>query len=221
MTDPLVAPLDELHQPPAEVLSERRQRRRDELVESIATLIRTDGPDVSMDQIAAACGVTKPIIYRHFGDRDGIVRALTARYVGAMGELATNARVDPEPISAISVLRRQIDTYLHLIEQDTELFQFLVANQPAGPDRHHLLAAVTERVTVLVRGYLEGAGRSTVAAPTMAHALVGMVHHVGLWWLTDRTVPRDRLVDQLVTIAWNGLGSEDLSEPTPSPVTDP
>ena len=191
----------------------RRQQRRDELVEAIVELIRVEGPDVSMDQIAAACGVTKPIIYRHFGDRDGMVCALAASYAGVLESLAAEARVEPEPTTAVDVLRRQIDTYLRLIEQDTNLFRFLSANKPTGPNRHHLLHAVADRVRVLVAGYLESAGRPTAPAATIAHALTGMVHHVGQWWLTDRSVPREDLVDQLVTIAWGGLGSVELGEP--------
>lgn len=205
---------------PTEILSDRRQRRQDELVETIAGLIRAEGPGVSMDQIAAACGVTKPIIYRHFGDRDGMVRALSARYAGTLVRLATDAEVELEPASAMVVLRSQIDIYLRLIEQDTNLYRFLSENKACDPERQHLVADVAERVAKLVAGYLEGLGRSSAPARTIAYALTGMVHNVGQWWLTDRTLPRDELVDQLVTIAWSGLGSGYDTDATDDLISD-
>jgi AcrR family transcriptional regulator len=213
MSDAVVASAEALEDPSADRLRERRQRRRDELIGSIAAFIRVEGPDVSMDQIAAACGVTKPIIYRHFGDRDGMVRALSARYAGVMASLAAEAEVEPEPASANEVLRRQVDNYLGLIEQDTNLYRFLSANKPAGPEGEHLLDAVAEQVRRIVAGFLEADGRSTAPAATIAYALTGMVHQVGQWWLVDRTATREQLVDQLVTIAWSGLGSDDIAEP--------
>jgi AcrR family transcriptional regulator len=206
MSEALASAVELNDEAPAETLSERRLRRREQLVEAIAALIRAQGPGVSMDQVAAACGVTKPIIYRHFGDRDGMVRAVSAHYAGTMAKLATEVEVEPEPSSAMTVMRRQIDTYLRLIEQDTNLYRFLSDNKPNDPERQHLLTAVADRVAVLVADYLEGVGRSTTPARTIAYALTGMVHNVGQWWLTDRTLSRDELVDQLVTIAWSGLG---------------
>ena len=54
-----------------------------------------------MDQIAAGCGVTKPIIYRHFGDRDGLVMAMAVRFVAALvGALTPNSRNRTRPATS-------------------------------------------------------------------------------------------------------------------------
>src|SRR5437763_1568648 len=58
----------------------RRAERRTELLEAAVRAIRRVGPTVSMDAIAAEAGVTKPIIYRHFGDRVGLASALAEQF---------------------------------------------------------------------------------------------------------------------------------------------
>ena len=54
----------------------RVEARRAELLEGAIGVIRARGAAASMEEIAAGCGVTKPILYRHFGDRDGLVQAI-------------------------------------------------------------------------------------------------------------------------------------------------
>lgn len=47
------------------------ERRRRELLEAAERIVLRDGPDASMNAIAAEAGITKPILYRHFGDKGG------------------------------------------------------------------------------------------------------------------------------------------------------
>ena len=53
-----------------------RVTRRRELVEHALRAIRQFGPGVGMDEIAAQAGTSKTVIYRHFGDRAGLYRAV-------------------------------------------------------------------------------------------------------------------------------------------------
>ena len=47
----------------------RRRERRTQLLAAAVDAIRTIGSGATMEQLAKAGGVTKPILYRHFGDR--------------------------------------------------------------------------------------------------------------------------------------------------------
>jgi AcrR family transcriptional regulator len=67
--------------------TERRsaaEDRRKELLEAADRVVLRDGPGASMNAIAAEAGITKPILYRHFGDKDGLYRALAARHTDAL-----------------------------------------------------------------------------------------------------------------------------------------
>ena len=59
------------------------QRRR-ELLEAADRVVLRDGPQASMNAIAAEAGITKPILYRHFGDKSGLYRALAKRHTDAL-----------------------------------------------------------------------------------------------------------------------------------------
>src|SRR5690348_8052225 len=62
----------------------RRAARREELLAGAIKVIRRDGPLASMDAIAAEAGVTKPIVYRHFGDRDGLTQAVATQFAAEL-----------------------------------------------------------------------------------------------------------------------------------------
>src|SRR2546423_9774671 len=96
-------------------LSQRRQARRDELVDAALRSIRELGPDVSMEQIAAEAGVTKPILYRHFGDKDGLCEAVAQNVLGEMmAEMArTLTLTDP---AGPHVIARTLDLYFKLAQ---------------------------------------------------------------------------------------------------------
>ena len=63
---------------------EAAERRRRELLEAANRVVLRDGPEASMNAIAAEAGITKPILYRHFGDKNGLYRALAQRHTDAL-----------------------------------------------------------------------------------------------------------------------------------------
>jgi hypothetical protein len=79
---------------------------------------------------------------------------------------------------------------------------------------------VAAEIVEALRVRLEAAALDTSVAEPWGHALVGMVQAAASWWAEHRGVPRTRLVEQLVTLLWVGLGSAtdaiDLVE-TPAP----
>lgn len=209
---------------PAATLTDRRDRearakaaRREQLLDSAIGAVRTGGPNVSMDQIAAACGVTKPVVYRHFGDRDGLVMAMAVRFVDALVDALTPQlarRDDPR-----GLLASTIDAYLRLIERDTDLYRFVSANEP---DKRDLVASlVAEQVAVVLERELDDAGLDTSASEAWAYGLVGMVHFTGDWWSRTTTPRRAVLVDQLTTLLWSGFAGIGLGDPTAPPERPP
>ena len=75
---------DHLHRQRGRTRIDARRRRREELLDAADRVISRLGPQASMDEIASEAGITKPILYRHFGDKDGLHQALAARYVDAL-----------------------------------------------------------------------------------------------------------------------------------------
>ena len=65
---------------PREDRHHQREAKRARLLEAAITVVRREGPGVSMDEIAREAGVTKPIVYRTFGDREGLTQAVADRF---------------------------------------------------------------------------------------------------------------------------------------------
>lgn len=184
--------------------------RREEFLDAAVVAIRRDGPNVSMEALAGEAGVTKPILYRVFGARDGLLLALGERFAA---ELAETLR---EPLSgggvdrdARDVLRSTIDAYVALIDRDPELYRFLTERLASAPDRPitGLIDEVARNVAVVMGERLRAVGADSGAAEPWAYGIVGMVHMAGDWWVNRRTMSREHLVGYLVALLWDGLAS--------------
>lgn len=163
-----------------------------------------------MERVAAAAGVTKPILYRHFGDRDGLVAALGIRVAEELtAEITDSLAAGGDPLT---VLRRTVDAYLGFVERDPAVYRFVVdrvvVEQPgAAAVAGTFMARITDRVADAIRGQAESLDVPGIGlrADAIAHGLVGMVHGVGLWWAAHPDLPRHAVVDDLVETAWHGL----------------
>ncbi|MBV8960871.1 MAG: TetR/AcrR family transcriptional regulator [Actinobacteria bacterium] len=191
----------------------RRAARKEELLAGAITVIRRDGPLASMDAIAAEAGVTKPILYRHFGDRDGLTQAIAAQFAGELFDELRGALAGSDQPE--HVLRATIDAYLGFIERDPQIYRFVVQSPPTASPEGLTLAGfvrqVGQEVSVVLGERMRDVGADSGAAEPWAFGLVGMVHLAGDWWLERRSMPRARLVDYLTALVWNGMGAADAA----------
>ena len=196
-----------------------RQARRRELVEATVAAVRTHGAGAGMDEIAAAAGTSKTVVYRHFGDRAGLYRGVAERVDATIIRRMTRAAQD-QPTDAEAdprrVVRAVIGAYLHLVENDPEVYRFIVNAPiiPAGerPDGD-VTAGMTTRIAERVAGIVApGLGLDVPDATTRLWgvALVGMVRAAADAWLAEGAAAggrsADALADDLAGLAWSGLG---------------
>lgn len=184
-----------------------RDRRRAELLDAADRAIRREGPDVSMEALAAEAGITKPVLYRHFGDRDGLLDALATRHAARLtAELAEALATERHPRHRI---RTTIATYLGFLERDPQVHRFVTrTTRPSRSGQGALadaLSVVREAVVGNVTRELDGAGLDPAPAATWGTGIVGMVQLVGERWLDERDVERDELVQRLTDLVWHGF----------------
>src|SRR4051812_45752998 len=110
-------------------------RRRRELLEAADRVVLRDGPKASMNAIAAEAGITKPILYRHFGDKAGLYQALAVRHTDALLD-SLRAALDA-PAERRRRVEATLDTYLAAIEARPQVYRFLMhpAEDPQSPER--------------------------------------------------------------------------------------
>ncbi len=173
-----------------------------------------------MEAMAVEAGVTKPILYRHFGDRDGLVDALGERFFGALNDRLGGALgVDRDPRT---LLHDGIDAYVSFIEADPALYRFLMqqGGHRSGETITSFAHQIGRRIAALLGDQLLALGLDTGAAEPWAYGIVGMVHLTGDWWVDRQTMSRERLVGYLTGLLWAGLmggaplaGGSDAGEP--------
>jgi AcrR family transcriptional regulator len=184
----------------------RDPRRRRALLDAADRIILREGPDVSMASIAAEAGISKPILYRHFGDKSGLYQALAERHVRVLIDGVRTAFRGPGALRDRA--RAAIDTYLATIAANRHLYGFLVHRAGAEDTATHSV------MNTLIRGLggelaetllAEGRLRDPVRGHIWGHAVVGMVQAAGEWWLEHATVPRAAVVDGIVDLLLDGL----------------
>lgn len=183
-------------------------RRRAELVDAAVAAIRDEGPHLSMEAMAARAGITKPILYRHFGDRAGLCAAIVERFAGEIERDLVAAFESTD--SDEERLRLGVDAYLRFIERDPQVYRFLT--QRAGPEVaaaqraiDDFVRRVGDLVAHVIRARLEELGARTEVVEPSAHGLVGTVYAVGNWWIDHPERTRADVRESVVTLLWRGL----------------
>jgi AcrR family transcriptional regulator len=184
--------------------------RREQLLNAADRVIQREGPGASMNTIAAEAGITKPILYRHFGDRNGLIGALTERHTaGLLG--AVRAALS-EPLERRDQVEHVIDTYLAAIESRPQVYRLLTHPEPgdptgAGNALAPALKQIAEEITRAVQLQVDLGADTPLLSETWGRAITGMVLAAGDWWLEQRPCPRARMVQALADLLWGRLAA--------------
>jgi AcrR family transcriptional regulator len=185
-------------------LAAKRTARRDLLVRAATDAIRRLGPEASMDAMAAEAGITKPILYRYFGDREGLIAAVADCFAGELVTRLEKVLLTDEPPGVRT--QQAIDSYVAFIEEDPALYGFF-ANHAAvgGPTVRSVVDRVAAALARPIGEVMREAGVDSAPAETWAYGIVGMVHMAGANWAAHPTIPRHRLIEYLTELTRFGL----------------
>ncbi|MBK1788944.1 TetR/AcrR family transcriptional regulator [Prauserella cavernicola] len=185
-----------------------RIARRAEFVEAALRALDEHGPELGMEDVAAAAGVTKPVLYRHFEDKADLYVALGQRGTELLFERllpAINAELAPVPR-----IRMALDAFFTVIEEHPNLYRLLARNSFADkPVDADVVAedkeVIATALTALLGDYMRMFNMDSGAAEPWAYGIVGMVQNTGEWWLDKRTMSRDSVVEYLTKIIWAAI----------------
>lgn len=191
------------------------ERRRQELLEAADRVVLRDGPKASMNAIAAEAGITKPILYRHFGDKAGLYQALAVRHTDALLD-SLRAALDA-PAERRRRVEATLETYLAAIEARPQVYRFLMhpAEDPQSPERGFdvglhsapLLRRLGEELAKVIGERVDLGPGGERLARIWGHGIVGMMHAAGDWWLGERPCGRADLVAGLTDLLWGRLAT--------------
>lgn len=187
--------------------------RREQLISVGRKVFADKGFEATtVEEIASRAKVSKPVVYEHFGGKEGLYAVIVDREIqDLLGGIT--AALDGGG-GARSLLERATFALLDYIEGDTDGFRILVRDSPPGQSTGSfasVLGLVATRVEGLLAAEFKQRGMDTKSAPIHAQMLVGMVALTGQWWLDRRKFKKDQVAAHLVNLAWNGLAGLDAT----------
>ncbi len=180
--------------------------RREQLIEIARAVFAERGFDgASVEEIAARAEVSKPVVYEHFGGKEGMYAVVVDREVRQLLGMMRDALSAGTPRV---LLEQAAFALLDYIEQSSEGFRILVRDTPLGSASGSyvsILSDIGTRVEGILVDEFKKRGFDVKAAPMYAQMLVGMVGTTGQWWLDARKPAKEVVAANLVNLAWNGL----------------
>ena len=157
---------------------------------------------VSMDEIAAASGISKPMLYEYFGSKEGLLLACVERARGRLfEEIAAAVRQADEPERA---LRAGVEAFLSFADQQRATWVVLFGEggrfgETAGAIRAEQSGLIAQLLRELPGWTAEPDAEQLDA---IAHVFVGAAEAVAFWAVDHPEVPLERVADHLMAVLW-------------------
>jgi len=186
------------------------KERREQLLDVGRHLFAERGFEgTSIEEIAARADVSKPVVYEHFGGKEGLYAVVVDREVSRLLAMATQILAGEHTRekfegAAIALLR--------YIEDNADGFRILVRDSSQGANSGTygtLLADIAGQVDNIMADFLKSRGRDPKLAPMYSQMMVGMVAFTAQWWLDARKPKLEQVAANLIDLAWNGLAQLD------------
>ncbi|MEV0918017.1 TetR/AcrR family transcriptional regulator [Streptomyces sp. NPDC049967] len=182
------------------------KERREQLLDIGRTLFADKGFEgTSVEEIAARAGVSKPVVYEHFGGKEGLYAVVVDREMRQLLEMVNTALTAGHPRE---LLEQAAFALLDYIETYTDGFRILVRDSPVAQSTGtfaSLISDIATQVEDILGLEFKARGFDPKLAPLYAQALVGMVALTGQWWVNARKPKKAEVAAHLVNLAWHGL----------------
>ncbi len=160
----------------------------------------------SVEEIATRAKVSKPILYDHFGGKEGLYAVVVDRELEHIVNRISKAVASGSPRAR---LEQATLTYLTYVQERPLGFAVLLRDAPQqqrSGEMPALMYDLADRVGDVFTEQFREAGYDPKSAPVYAHALVGMVAFVGQWWTESNKPPSvESVASHIAALAWKGL----------------
>lgn len=187
------------------------EERRARILDAAVEVFAERGYEAKMADIAAQAGVVPSVLYDHFSSKRELHIALLELHAAQLRDRSLRRL---EGASAEELVRASVANYFAFVEDDPFLWRFLHRDPPVDPE----IAAVCQEIAdVSTAGIADlirfGAGEGKPvkgitlddAAWILARATQSACHGVATWWYENRDVPRERVVELVFMLLWQGF----------------
>jgi AcrR family transcriptional regulator len=188
-----------------------RAEREQQMLDAAHALFAERGyAAVAMDDVAAAVGVTKPLLYNYWGNKERLFLACMERSADALFDAVLAAvRGEADPAAAA---RAGMRAFFGFVEADRGAWRIVF--DETLPGQGAIAARVAEqrgRITGLVADAFVAqvpAGRRArvrTEVEALSHAILGAAEALARWWLRAEAMPAQRTADLLIETLAPGL----------------
>lgn len=194
-------------------MSPQRQRmtaaeRREQLITVAREVFAEEGVQgVSVEQLASRALVTKPVIYEHFGGKEGLYAVVIDRSMRELADAVTEFLGDCD--GERELLEQAVWGLLTFIETQPAAFRVLSRDAPSWHTTGSLASLMSEvarAVETALTPMFERHAIDPTPVPIYTQMLVGQIALCGDWWLERGTeFSKEQVAQHIVNLAWNGL----------------
>lgn len=182
--------------------------RREQLIEVSRALFATNGFEgTSVEEIAASAQVSKPVVYEHFGGKEGLYAVVVDRESQALLGRIRSALLVPDA-GFRELIERGALALLDYIDEQPDGFRILVRDSPTGMQGGSfasILSDIVLNVEDIIGEPFARLGHDPHFSGLYAQALTGLVAMAGQSWLDERQPSKEVVAAHLVNLAWNGM----------------
>lgn len=184
-----------------------RDQRRQQLIDISRGVFAERGYEAaSLEEIAERAGITRPILYSHFGDKHGLFEAVVSEQIARVEQVVTEALAAPgEPRELVERGMRAFFTY---VGEHPEGHAVLTRDAPVRMSDSGLgvmLDGLAKNISALITQQLRAMALDPAPAPIYANALIGIGAHVGRWWRDHPEVSLEVVTASTTDLVWSGF----------------
>jgi AcrR family transcriptional regulator len=170
--------------------------------------IRLHGSTVSVENIAAHAGVSKPVIYAEFGDKAGIADALALERAQQMERSLIARLADSEPLDTTEAVRLGASALIGLLVDEPEVYGFIVRSMrdsDRGVLDNPLVRTLHDRVGMLISLLAPDADKAMVSVVT--DGMFGFIFAMVESWQVAREPSQEEVVRMIVQLVEQGFAT--------------
>lgn len=180
--------------------------RRHQLINIARSLFAERGYEgTAIEEVAVRAGVSKPVVYEHFGGKEGLYAVVVDREMTALLDGVTASLTNNRYRSRVEAVVLALLTY---VEEHTDGFRIMTRDSPPSTTTgtySSLFNDAVGQVASILAGDFSRRGLDPELAPLYSRALVGSVSMTAQWWLDARQPRKEVVAAHLVNLMWNGL----------------
>lgn len=184
-------------------IPERRRlptaERRAVILDAAGPLFARDGyAGTRLDDVAAAAGVTKPILYRHFDSKKALYVALLDRHEADLPTFFERVAGVAPDLAPEALIRLILEHWLDYVRENQHAWAMLFRDASGDDELRLRRLEVSARAREVMAGFVAAMGGDRVPAeqvePT-AELLTSGLAGLALWWIEHPDVPKQTVVD--------------------------